>query len=163
MNPLQPKVYADYPALVQGDVLEILERQAREFPEFLKSISHKATYAYAPEKWTVTEMAGHIIDTERILTYRLTAIARGEQSPLPGFDEDAYVQHAHFKDRSLQSLAEEFSLMRQSHLYLFRSLSEEELNRAGIASAKEITARRLMLTIGGHLIHHIAVIHERYL
>ncbi|WP_317042925.1 DinB family protein, partial [Arcticibacter eurypsychrophilus] len=150
-------------ALVTGDVLEVMERQATEFPEFLSSIAHKADYAYAAGKWTVKEMAGHIIDTERILVYRLTVIIRGEQSALPGFDEDEYVLRAHFHDRSLLSFAEEFSLMRKSHLYLFRSLNEEELSKTGIASGKEISAHRLRLMIAGHLIHHIAILHERYL
>jgi hypothetical protein len=163
MNPLQPKVYADYPSLVQGDVIELLARQATDFPAFLESIEHKADYAYAEGKWTLKEMAGHMIDTERILVYRLTAIIRGEQSPLPGFDEDAYVLQAHFADRSLPSLAEEFSLMRKSHLYLFNSVKETELSRTGIASGKEITARQLILTIAGHLVHHINIIRERYL
>lgn len=163
MNPLQPKQYADYPSLVKGDVLDLLERQATEFPEFLKSIDHKADYAYAEGKWTLKEMAGHIIDTERILVYRLTAVIRGEQSALPGFDEDEYVLNAHFADRSLQSFAEEFNLMRKSNLYLFRSVNEDELSRTGMASGKEITARRLILTIAGHLLHHINIIQQRYL
>lgn len=158
-----PKQYADYPALVSGDVIELLQRQATEFPEFLNAITHKADYAYAPGKWTVKEMAGHIIDTERILIYRLTAIARGEKQAIPGFDEDAYVINARFKDRSLLSFSEEFSLMRKSNLYLFRSLTPEELERTGIASGKEISAGRLRLTIAGHLIHHISIIKERYL
>ncbi|SEA94921.1 DinB family protein [Pedobacter hartonius] len=163
MNPLQPKKYADYPSLVQGDVLALLELQATEFPGFLNNIAHKADYAYAPEKWTIKEMAGHIIDTERILVYRLTAFARGEQNPLPGFDEDQYVLNAHFPDRSLASFAEEFSFMRKANLYLFRSLTEAELNRTGVASGREINVRRLLLTIAGHLVHHIAIIRERYL
>jgi hypothetical protein len=163
MNPLQPKVYADYPSLIQGDVFDILESQATDFPAFLKSIEHQADYAYAAGKWTLKEMTGHIIDTERILVYRLTAIIRGEQSALPGFDEDAYVLQAHFADRSLASFAEEFSLMRKAHLYLFQSLSDDELNRSGVASGKEITAGRLVLTIAGHLIHHIDIIKDRYL
>jgi len=163
MNPLQPKQYADYPSLVQGDVMALLERQATEFPEFLNSIAHKADYAYAPGKWTIKEMAGHIIDTERILVYRLTAFARGEQSPLPGFDEDDYVLNAHFPDRSLDSFAEEFSFIRKANLYLFRSLTEAELNRTGVASGKEITVRRLLFTIAGHLVHHLTIINERYL
>lgn len=163
MNPLQPKQYADYPALVTGDVLELLQRQAIEFPDFLKTITDKADYAYAPGKWTIKEMTGHIIDTERILVYRLTAIIRGEKSPLPGFDEDDYVAQAHFPDRSLLSFTEEFNALRNSNLYLFSSLTEDELQRTGIASGKEISAHRLMLTIAGHLIHHIQIIKERYL
>jgi hypothetical protein len=163
MNPLQPKQYADYPALVTGDVLELLQRQATEFPEFLMAIKDKADYAYAPGKWTIKEMTGHIIDTERILVYRLTAFIRGEKSPLPGFDEDDYVANAHFQDRSLLSFTEEFNALRTANLYLFRSLTEDELKRTGIASGKEISAHRLVLTIAGHLIHHIQIIKERYL
>ena len=141
----------------------MLEQQATEFPRLLNSIAHKADYAYEAGKWTIKEMAGHIIDTERILVYRLTAIIRGEQSALPDFDEDEYVLRAHFLDRSLFSFAEEFSLMRRCNLYLFLSINEEELTRTGIASGKEISAHRLRLTIAGHLIHHIAILHERYL
>lgn len=163
MNPLQPKQYADYPALVTGDVIEIMQRQATEFPDFLNSIADKADHSYAPGKWTIKEMAGHIIDTERILVYRLTAIIRGEQSALPGFDEDNYVVKAHFSDRSLLSFAEEFNALRTANLYLFSSLNEDELKRTGIASGKEISAHRLVLTIAGHLIHHIQIIKERYL
>ena len=163
MNQPQPKKYADYPSLVSGDVMELLQRQTIEFPEFLNSISAKADYAYAEGKWTIKEMVGHIIDTERILTYRLTAFARLEQNPLPGFDEDKYVSSAHFSDRSLLSLGEEFSLLRKANLYLYRSLTEEELNRSGIASGNPKTVRELRLTIGGHLIHHIQIIKERYL
>ena len=163
MNQPQPKKYRDYPSLVTGDVMEVLNAQATAFPEFLTGLTHLADYAYAPGKWTLKEMAGHMIDTERILVYRLTAIIRGDQSPLPGFDEDAYVLQAHFADRSLPSLAEEFSLMRKSHLYLFNSVKETELSRTGIASGKEITARQLILTIAGHLVHHINIIRERYL
>lgn len=163
MNQPQPKKYADYPSLVSGDVIELLARQATEFPEFLASLTSKADYAYAPGKWTIKEMTGHIIDTERILVYRLTAFARLEQSPLPGFDEDTYVSSAHFSDRSLLSFSEEFNLLRKSNLYLFRSLTEEELNRSGIASGNLKTVRELLLTIAGHLIHHISIIKERYL
>jgi hypothetical protein len=163
MNLPQPKKYADYPALVKGDVIALLEHQAIEFPDFLTSIADRADYAYAPGKWTIKEMAGHIIDTERVLVYRLTAIARGEQNSLPGFDEDDYVLKAHFTDRNLISFSEEFNLMRKANLYFFRSLNEDELNRTGIASGKEISARRLLFTIAGHLIHHIEIIKERYL
>jgi len=159
----QPKQYADYPALVNGDPIVVLQRQATEFPEFLSAITAKADYAYAPGKWTIKEVVGHIIDTERILVYRLTAIARGEQSPLPGFEEDAYVAAAHFSDRSLLSLSEEFSALRTANMYLFRSLTTEELSRSGTASQKPNTVERLRLTIAGHLTHHIQVIKERYL
>lgn len=168
MNRPQPNDYPEwggaYISLVdQDDILELLERQAREFPEFLNNLIEKADYAYAPGKWTIKEMAGHIIDTERILTYRLTCFARGEQHALPGFEEDDYVKAAHFSDRSLLSLSEEFALTRKANMYLFKSLNEHELNRSGIASDRNITVRALLFVIAGHLIHHTNTIKERYL
>jgi len=163
MNPLVPKQYADYAALVSGDLMEVLQRQAIEFPEFINSLQAKADYAYAPGKWTIKEMMGHIIDTERILVYRLVAISRGEQAFLPGFDEDSYVSAAHFSDRSLFSFCEEFSLLRKANMYLFSSLTEQELNRSGTASGKTITAQKVLYILAGHVIHHTQIIKERYL
>lgn len=162
-QPQQPKKYADYTVLVNGDVIELLQRQATEFTEFVNSLHAKADYAYAPGKWTIREMTGHIIDTERILVYRLLAIARGEQTPLPPFDEDSYVANAHFPDRSLLSLTEEFSLLRKANMYLFRSLNETELNRSGIVSGNSKTVKTVLYTIAGHVIHHTEIIKERYL
>ena len=167
MNQPQPNEYSDwskgYIDQVNGDLMEILQRQATEFPEFINSIAEKADYAYAPGKWTIKEMTGHIIDTERILVYRLTAFARNEQAPLPGFEEDDYVANARFAERSLLSFTEEFSLLRKANLYLFRSLNEAELNRAGTASGKPISVRALLFVIAGHMIHHTRIIKERYL
>lgn len=167
MNPPQPHEYpewaAKYVSLVEGDVIELLQRQAKEFSDFINSLIEKADYSYAPGKWTIKEMLGHIIDTERILTYRLLCFARAEGRPLPGFGEDEYVMAAHFQDRSLLSFSEEFSLLRKSNLYLFRSLNETELNRTGIANGQQISVRALLYFIAGHLIHHAQVIKERYL
>ena len=167
MNQPQPNEYSDwskgYIDQVNGDLMEILQRQATEFPEFINSIAEKADYAYAPGKWTIKEMTGHIIDTERILVYRLTAFARNEQAALPGFEEDDYVANARFAERSLLSFTEEFSLLRKANLFLFRSLNEAELNRAGTASGKPISVRALLFVIAGHMIHHTRIIKERYL
>ena len=167
MNRPQPNEYPQwgeqYISLVEADdVLPILEKQATEFPDFLNNFIEKADYAYAPGKWTVKELAGHLVDTERILCFRLLCFARGEKTELPGFDEDDYVSHAHFSDRSLHSLGEEFSLMRKSNLYLFKSLHEEELNRGGIASGRYISVRALLFIIAGHIIHHTRILKERY-
>lgn len=152
-----------YIKLVEGDVLFLLERQAAEFPDFVSSLVEKADHAYAPGKWTIKEMIGHIIDTERVFSYRITCFARGEQQPLPGFDEAEYAASAHFSDRSLLSLAHEFSLLRRSNLYLYRSLTEAELDRKGNASGREITVRAILYMTAGHLIHHTQIIKERYL
>jgi hypothetical protein len=167
MNRPHPNEYPEwgeqYINLVEEeDVIALLERQALEFPDFLDNFIEKGDYAYAPGKWTVKELAGHLIDTERILCYRLLCFARGEQSAMPGFDEDDYVNNAHFADRSLLSLGEEFALMRKSNLYLFKSLNETELNRSGIASGRMMTVRALLFVIAGHLIHHTSILKERY-
>lgn len=167
MNLPQPNEYPqwakNYIDQVSGDLFEILERQATEWPEFINSIAHVADHAYAPGKWTIREMTGHIIDTERILAYRLTAFARHEQEALPGFDEDQYVAQAHFSERSLQSFTEEFHLLRSANLYLFRSLNATEASRMGTASGRQISCRALLFVIAGHVIHHTRIIKERYL
>lgn len=152
-----------YIKLVDGDVLEILERQSAEFADFINGLVHKADYAYAPEKWTIKELVGHILDTERILVYRLTCFARREEQALPGFEEDAYVANAHFNDRSLLSFSDEFTLLRKANLYLFKSLLERELNTIGTASGRQISVRALLFVIAGHIIHHTEVIKDRYL
>jgi len=143
--------------------LNVLERQAYEFPDFINSLTDKADYAYEPGKWTIKQLIGHMIDTERILVYRLSCFARGEEAALPGFDEDSYVAHAHFQDRSLHSLSEEFTLVRKGNMYLFNSLQEDELGRTGIASGLQISVAAIRLVIAGHVIHHTRIIKERYL
>lgn len=152
-----------YISLVEGDVMDLLKRQTTEFSDFINDLIEKADYAYAPGKWTIKQLIGHIIDTERILVYRLTCFARGENHALPGFEEDDYVANAHFQDRSLLSLSEEFSLLRKANMFLFNSLNEKELNRSGTASERQITVRALLFVIPGHIIHHTQIIKSRYL
>lgn len=168
MNRPQPNDYHDgfssYISLVEGDnVLEILKQQAIDFPDLLNNLIEKADYAYAPGKWTIKELAGHLIDSERIMTCRLLCFARGEEQPYPGFEENEYARNAHYSDRSLLSLSEEFSLQRRSNLYLFNSLNEEELSRKGTAAGRSISVNAMLFTIAGHLIHHTRIIKERYL
>lgn len=167
MNRPQPHEYpewgAQYINLVdQDDVLVLLEKQSLEFPEFLNNFIEKADYAYAPGKWTIKELAGHMVDTERVLCYRLMCFARGETNPLPGFEEDDYVRNAHFSDRSLLSIGEEFSLLRRANQYLFNSLNETELSRIGTASGRPISTRAILFVMAGHVIHHTKIIKERY-
>lgn len=167
MNQLQTQ---DYPAwaepyisVVHGDVLEVLEKQATDFPAFQHNLIEKADYAYAPGKWTIKQLIGHIVDTERIFAYRVLSFARNEQAALPGFDENKYVEVAHFSDRSLFSLSEEFALLRKANLFLIKSFNAEELNRRGVASGKEISVRAYLYMMAGHVIHHENIIKERYL
>ena len=167
MNQLQTQEYPEwakrYISKVEGNVLEILEEQVVDFSNFMISIAEKADYAYAPGKWTIKEMMGHLIDTERILVYRLLCFARGEKAALPGFEEDDYVAAAHFADRDLSCYCEEFVLLRKANLFLIKSLNDEELGRIGNGNGKNISVRALVYVLAGHIIHHTQVIKERYL
>jgi hypothetical protein len=158
-----PRWAEKYISLVGTDVVAMLEKQATDFPNFMRSLSEKADYAYAKGKWTIKELFGHMIDTERVLVYRLMCIARGEKASLPGFDEDSYVAHAHFAESNLNDLAEEFGLLRKANMFLIKSLREEELVRKGVANDLEISVRAIVFVLAGHVIHHQKIIEERYL
>jgi hypothetical protein len=158
-----PQWVEKYVSLVEDNVLNILENQVLDYADFMNSLENIADHFYAPGKWTIKQIAGHTIDTERVLIYRLTCFARGETASLPGFNEDSYVSNANFEHRSLSNFMEEFSLMRQSNLYLLKSLTEEQLNRKGIAAGLNISVRSLVFVLAGHIIHHTKIIKERYL
>ena len=168
MNRPQPNEYASfykaYIDTVNDQVVAELEHQANSFPSFLKGLTaDKASHAYAEGKWTIKELVGHVIDTERIMAYRMLRIARADQTPLPGFEENDYVANAHFADRSLDGMAEEFSLLRRGNMHLIKSLNEAEFSRTGISNEKLISVRALVYIIAGHLNHHRRIIEERYL
>ena len=167
MNPPQtqeyPQSFSVYIDLVKGDVISTLNKQAEEFSNFINSIADLGDYAYADGKWTLKELVGHMIDTERIMVFRLLSIARGEQANLPGFDEDNYVRNAYSADRKMESLAEEFSLLRKANMLLIANLSEIELDRVGHSNGNKVSVRALIYMLAGHVIHHENVIKERYL
>lgn len=159
-----PVFYKGYIDSVSDEVLTELEHQIDLFPAFLRSIpADKASFAYVEGKWTVKELVGHIIDTERIMAYRILRFARNDATPLAGFEENDYVINAHFADSSLESMAEEFEYLRKANLYLIGSLNETELRRIGISNGLTISVKALVFIIAGHLNHHIRIIKERYL
>ena len=159
-----PIFYKGYVDTVSDDVLAELEQQINSFVALLGNVpQEKASFAYAEGKWTIKELAGHVIDTERIMAYRALRIARNDATPLPGFDENDYVSNAHFADRSLESLAEEFSALRKANMYLIRSLNEIEIDRSGISNEKPISVRALIYIMAGHVNHHAAILKQRYL
>jgi hypothetical protein len=157
--------YGRYISLVpDGDVLTTLERQLRESQSIFSAIPPAVgTYRYAPDKWSVNEMIGHMIDTERIFSVRALRFSRGDTSPLPGFEQDDYVRNASFDSYPLSELAAEFETVRRSTLFLFRHLTEDAWMRKGIASNAEITVRALAFIIAGHELHHREVLRTRYL
>ncbi|WP_118972320.1 DinB family protein [Taibaiella koreensis] len=156
--------YGRYIKMVTGDIMDELREQPASFTAFINGIpKEKGDYAYAPGKWTIKEVLGHLLDTERIMAYRALRIARMDDAPLPGFDEDAFVANAHFKDRDITSLLEELELIRRSNLFLFETFSEETLQRSGTASGHTVSVRALLYIIVGHLKHHRLILEERYL
>ena len=157
--------YEKYVALVPGgDFLEILEGQHSELQRLLSPLSEEqAEFRYAAEKWSIKEVIGHINDAERIFAYRLLRTARGDRTPLAGFEQDPYIQSGNFGARKLSDLLEEFTSVRKASITLVRSLDEQAWMRRGIASQKEVTALALAFIIAGHERHHRNILEERYL
>lgn len=151
-------------AIENAELFEELEISLHDFIKFIQNIPlDKFDYSYAEGKWTIKEIIQHIIDTERIFSYRALRISRNDKTPLPGFEENDYVVNTNAKSRSIQDLLTEFSAVRHSNLLMFKSLSEEQLKRIGIASNHEISVRALGFLIIGHLKHHQKIFQERYL
>jgi hypothetical protein len=156
--------YAGYVALAsKGDLLTRLDAQIQEVQGLLRGLSEEEALArYAPGKWSVKEVAGHLADTERIMAYRALRVARGDTTPLPGFDENTYVAAANFDARPLPSLVEEWETVRRSSILLLRSFDAEAAGRTGTASGAPITARALAYIIAGHVAHHLEILRARY-
>lgn len=147
-----------------GDVLQILERQLHEGTAMLEGLPpEKADYAYAPGKWTVKEVLGHVTDAERVFAYRALRIARGDETPLPGFDENAWVPEGRFGRRTLVDLLAEHHDVRRATLALFHHLPPDADTRTGTASGHRVSVRALAYIITGHERHHHGVLRERYL
>lgn len=147
-----------------GDILDILLAQQESTFQFFRSLpADKIDYAYAEGKWTVKQVLGHIIDTERIMTYRALRFARADQNPLPGFEQDDYVINSHHNELSIDDLNEEFRLLRMANMYFFKSLNAQELQRFGLASGYHVTVNALLYIIAGHVEHHLSILKERYL
>jgi len=148
----------------EGNLLDILISQLEETTEFLTTLEDEQwNYRYATGKWTIKEVLGHVSDTERIMSYRLLRMSRGDQTPLQGYDEDEYVKEASFQNQSTVDLIEEFRAVRNSTYTLLRGLSEEDWLRKGVANDKEISVRAIAFIIAGHELHHVKIIKERYL
>lgn len=151
-------------ALDNVELLEELEISLHDFIRFVQNIPmDKFDYRYAEGKWTIKDIIQHIIDAERIFGYRALRISRNDQTPLPGFEENDYVENTDANSRSIQGLLTELSALRHSNLLMFKSFTEEQLTRMGIASNHSISVRALGFLIIGHQKHHQKVFQERYL
>jgi hypothetical protein len=147
-----------------NDILATLEDQRRQSLLLLSGRTEAdGDLRYAPDKWSVKELLGHVNDTERIMSYRALRIARNDATPIEGFEQDDYVRNSPFSRRPLAELIEDYIAVRGSTLSLFRNLEESSWTRRGTASNNEVTVRALAYIIAGHELHHRRILEEKYL
>lgn len=157
--------YAGYVSLVpEEDIVTALNGQSFEIAELGTAISEeRGSYSYSEGKWTIKELLGHINDGERIFAYRALRIARGDLTPLPGFEQDDYIATGRFNERSVSSLIEEFVRLRRSNMMLFENLAVDAWLQIGRANDNAISVRAIAFIMVGHIRHHIYILNERYL
>ena len=157
--------YGKYIQLVpEADIVHAMKLQLKLTLEFLETLPESiGDKRYAPEKWSVKEVVGHIIDVERVFTQRALFFARNSPVALPGMEQDDWMKEAAFGAQRLEDLATEFGLVRQSNVWFFRNLSDVAWMRRGVASNREFTVRAIAYIIVGHERHHLGILKTRYL
>ncbi len=157
--------YGPYVARVpDGDLLRQLETQHRETQALLGEIGEKrGGYRYAPDKWSIKQVIGHLTDTERMFSYRALVFARSDTTPQPGMEQNDWARVGEHDARPLADVASEFASVRAATLSLFRGFSDTMWGRNGVANNVEFTTRALAYIIAGHELHHLGVVRERYL
>jgi hypothetical protein len=160
-----PPYYQHYLDLIKtDDVIKALKDQVMNVQAVISEIPEaKEGYAYAEGKWTIKEVIGHIIDTERILAYRALCFARKDKTVLPGFDENLFAANANFNKRTLYDLGHEFAIVREANITLFKTFDENVFKEKGNANGKEVSVGAVVFMIAGHAAHHVNVIKEKYL
>lgn len=150
-------------AVPDGDVLTLFERQGRETVALLRGITEdRSLHRYAPGKWSIREVVGHMIDAERVFMYRALTFARADEGPLPSFEENEWAAASNAHRRTLAELIDEFAAVRASSLAFFRGLSEAEFVRSGKASGHPVSVRGIAYVVTGHELHHVRILRERY-
>ncbi len=157
--------YGRYVSLVPAvDILETLTQQLDSTLALLRGIDEaKAGHRYAPDKWSIKELVGHVIDAERIFAYRALRFARNDKTEVPGFEQDDYIRYASFDECQLDELAREFEFVRKANLLMFKHLDDAAWLRRGVASDNEVSVRALAFIIAGHERHHMEILKTRYL
>ena len=146
-----------------ADVLQLLANNQASTHQLLHALTNEqAMYAYAENKWTLKQVLGHMIDTERVFSFRAFVFSR-EDISLPGFDQDTYVNSTDFDSRTIQSLADEFKAVREATLFLYRSFSERQLACSGVAGGMLVKVEALVYITAGHELYHLDLIKQRYL
>ena len=165
-NPLEhASYYRGYVDRVpEGCVVEQLAAQVEVTNALLADLDdEQALFRYAPDKWSLKELLGHVVDTERIFQVRLLRIVRGDETPLPGFEQDPYIESAGFDRRPMAELLEEYGAVRAATLTLLRSVEPEDADRSAVVSGAPMVACTIPWILAGHELHHVDVVRERYL
>ena len=158
-----PFYHGDVEAVPDGDIVELLRSGGRELVEAIGRIPEdRGGFRYGPEKWSIREVLGHLIDAERIFSYRALRVGRGDRTPLASFDENAYVKTAGSDARTIADLVRELAAVREATVLLFESLPEEAWGQRGVASGKDVSLRALAYITAGHARHHLRILRERY-
>jgi hypothetical protein len=160
-----PHFYKNYVDLVpSNDIIRELSKQVMDIQAVIAQIPEEMeNFSYAEGKWTIKEIIGHIIDTERVLGYRAMRFARKDKTPLPGYDENKYVANSTFHRQTLYSLGHEFAIVREANLALFKVWDEEAMSQMGVANNLDVSVRAILFMIAGHATHHLNVIKTKYL
>jgi hypothetical protein len=156
--------YDRYISLIPGtDILGTLDAQRRQTMLLLSGRDERdGEFRYAPDKWSAKEVLGHVCDTERIFAYRALRIARGDQTPIEGFEQDDYVRNGLFARAPLDEIIEDYIAVRRATLTLLRNLDEAAWTRRGVANKNEVSVRALAYIIAGHELHHRRILEEKY-
>jgi len=167
LAPPQPSEFsADFGKYIRlvptGNVLEFLTNQHDEIVRLLLPLSEQQSLVHhAPFTWSIRQVVGHMTDCERVFGYRALRLARRDATPLPGFDEQAYMQASHFDQWELPVLVDEFSLARRGHLQMIRQFEPDDWTLQGTVCAQPMTTRAMVYALAGHAQHHLAILHRR--
>lgn len=158
-----PEYFRKYVSLVPEDaILDVLDSQIAVIDALPARVGAKETFAYAPGKWSVRELLGHLGDGERVFAYRALTFSRFDAVSLPGFDEVTWTPHGHFAGVPLRELADELVTLRRANLQMFRRLEEPQWQAGGRGDDKPITVRALAYVMAGHVRHHLSILRDRY-
>lgn len=160
-----PAYYVPYVRHVpEGDLIEVLEKHLKETARLFNGMTEETGhFRYGEDKWTIKEVLGHMADTERVMSYRLLRVGRGDKTPLAGFDENLYVENAKTNRLSIQTILADFVAIRRATITLIQNMPEEAWENIGNANNMPVTTRAIAYIIAGHAIHHKKIITERYL
>jgi uncharacterized damage-inducible protein DinB len=160
-----PEYYVPYVSLVpEGDLIPILQENLKKMIKLFDGISEEDSYyRYGEGKWSIKEVLGHITDTERIMSYRLMRIGRGDKTPLAGFDEEFFVNHSKVNELPVKKILDDFIATRKATITLIENMPTEAWTNEGNANNTKVTTRAIAYILAGHEIHHRHIIEARYL